>query len=464
MGLAAAGQRARDASRGATSPACRPTVSRAWASPGCRRIGGSSAAQRAGESAHRARPRRGGRRAPGAAARQGVRGVSGAARPARPGGRHAVGRRAADAGHRAGHDAGAQDHPARRADRGPDAAHGLADPRDRRRAAPRGRGHPPRGAERAAHAGGRRAASTSWRRAWCATTRRPPTCARTRPSSTSTWECERGHSRRPDPRADRQRPGQRHDPGAGGLGAHADLRHHGRGQLRPRRPGDAGRLRGRDHHRRHRQLLDRAARGRAGDGGVRRRAPDQHAAAAAGPRSAHHDPGHLRRLAGAAEVRAVAVGTVGPQDPGADHRPVRALLPPVPVVPAWPPRCWPAPSSARLWLFLKRGKYGIWIRATTQDRVMASAMGIPVPLGAHRGVRHRRGHGGGQRRALRAARRRHPDDGLRLHAARVHRGGGRRDGQSRRLDPRRDLHQPAGGLRLAGRQPGPGGDRLVRRR
>src|SRR5206468_10761646 len=33
-----------------------------------------------------------------------------------------------------------------------------------------------------------------------------------------------------------------------------------------------------------------------------------------------------------------------------------------------------------LWLFLQRGKYGIWIRATTQDRVMAQAMGIPVPL------------------------------------------------------------------------------------
>ena len=31
------------------------------------------------------------------------------------------------------------------------------------------------------------------------------------------------------------------------------------------------------------------------------------------------------------------------------------------------------------WLFLKYGKYGIWIRATTQDRVMAQAMGIPVP-------------------------------------------------------------------------------------
>ncbi len=31
------------------------------------------------------------------------------------------------------------------------------------------------------------------------------------------------------------------------------------------------------------------------------------------------------------------------------------------------------------WLFLKYGKYGVWIRATTQDRVMAQAMGIPVP-------------------------------------------------------------------------------------
>jgi branched-subunit amino acid ABC-type transport system permease component len=30
------------------------------------------------------------------------------------------------------------------------------------------------------------------------------------------------------------------------------------------------------------------------------------------------------------------------------------------------------------WLFLKRGTWGIWIRATTQDRVMAQAMGIPV--------------------------------------------------------------------------------------
>jgi len=33
-----------------------------------------------------------------------------------------------------------------------------------------------------------------------------------------------------------------------------------------------------------------------------------------------------------------------------------------------------------LWLFLKFGTYGIWIRATMQDRMMAQAMGIPVPM------------------------------------------------------------------------------------
>jgi branched-subunit amino acid ABC-type transport system permease component len=37
------------------------------------------------------------------------------------------------------------------------------------------------------------------------------------------------------------------------------------------------------------------------------------------------------------------------------------------------------------YLFLRYAKYGIWIRATTQDRIMASAMGIPVPW-VHTGV------------------------------------------------------------------------------
>ncbi len=35
---------------------------------------------------------------------------------------------------------------------------------------------------------------------------------------------------------------------------------------------------------------------------------------------------------------------------------------------------------AGFWLFLKHGKFGVWIRATAQDRMMAQAMGIPVPL------------------------------------------------------------------------------------
>lgn len=38
-----------------------------------------------------------------------------------------------------------------------------------------------------------------------------------------------------------------------------------------------------------------------------------------------------------------------------------------------------------LYLFLKYARYGIWIRAVTQDRVMAGAMGIPVPW-VHTGV------------------------------------------------------------------------------
>ena len=116
-----------------------------------------------------------------------------------------------------------------------------------------------------------------------------------------------------------------------------------------------------------------------------------------------------------------------------------------------------------LYLFLKYGKYGIWIRATTQDRVMASAMGIPVPLGPHRGVRDRRRDGRRLRRAVRAAGRGDPDHGCRVHAARVQRRGRGRDGQSGWVHPRRALHQPAGGVRLAGGEPLPGGHRLVRR-
>ena len=95
------------------------------------------------------------------------------------------------------------------------------------------------------------------------------------------------------------------------------------------------------------------------------------------------------------------------------------------------------------WLFLKYSKFGVWIRATAQDRVMAQAMGIPVPLGLYRRVRDRRRHGGRERRAVRADHRRRPQHGARLGAQSLHRRRGRRHGQSRRLDRRRHLRQPA---------------------
>ena len=106
--------------------------------------------------------------------------------------------------------------------------------------------------------------------------------------------------------------------------------------------------------------------------------PDRDAAAADRPRSADHDPRHLRHLAGPAELRAVAVRPGGAQDPGADHRPFHAVLSRISLVPAGD-RALSAAIIGGFWLFLKFGKYGIWIRATTQDRVMAQAMGIPVP-------------------------------------------------------------------------------------
>ena len=144
-----------------------------------------------GEPAHRPRPRRRQRGAPQAAARQGVQLFPAAGRAAQPGRRHAVRRRAADAGDRARHDAGAEDHPARRADRGADAAHGVADQRDHRRAAQGGRRHPAGRAERAADARRRASASTSWRRAPCAITAPPPRSRSTIRSSSSIWGCER---------------------------------------------------------------------------------------------------------------------------------------------------------------------------------------------------------------------------------------------------------------------------------
>src|SRR5581483_4817748 len=76
--------------------------------------------------------------------------------------------------------------------------------------------------------------------------------------------------------------------------------------------------------------------------------------------------------------------------------------------------------------------------------------------GLHRRVRARRRHGGGERRAVRAAHRREPHHGARLGAQGLHRG------RARRLGRRCDLHQLAGILCLDRGRPVGGGNRLLR--
>ena len=73
---------------------------------------------------------------------------------------------------------------------GLDAAHGVADPRDHRRAAQRRRRHPAGGAERAADAGGQPARLHHGEGRACATIARPPRSTSTTPSSSSIWGCD----------------------------------------------------------------------------------------------------------------------------------------------------------------------------------------------------------------------------------------------------------------------------------
>ena len=95
------------------------------------------------------------------------------------------------------------------------------------------------------------------------------------------------------------------------------------------------------------------------------------------------------------------------------------------------------------WLFLKYGKFGVWIRATAQDRVMAQAMGIPVPL-VYTGVfaigAAMAAASGVLFAPMAGVNHTH---GARLGAQGLHRRRGRRHGQSRRLDRGCHLHQPA---------------------
>src|SRR6185436_4513377 len=171
--------------------------------------------------------------------------------------------------------------------------------------------------------------------------------------------------------------------------------------------------------------------------------------------------GHVRRLARDPEVRPLAVGPVGPPDQRAGPRGFQPLPSAVPLVPdrhggagrADHRRAVALPEVRQVRHLDSRDDPGSCDGAGDGD---------PGAAGLHRGVRDRLGDGGGQRRAVRSVRRCDPDDGIRLHPARVHRGGRRRDGEPRRVDPGLDLRQPAGELRRDHREPGSGGDCLVR--
>ena len=105
--------------------------------------------------------------------------------------------------------------------------------------------------------------------------------------------------------------------------------------------------------------------------------PRDGSAPAARPPSLDHHPGHLRHLFGAAELCAGSSARWRARSrspsPATSRSSISTIL--VPARDRVPLGC----DHRRLWLFLKFGTYGIWIRATTQDRVMAQAMGIPVP-------------------------------------------------------------------------------------
>ena len=116
----------------------------------------------------------------------------------------------------------------------------------------------------------------------------------------------------------------------------------------------------------------------AGGRDARRGAAGCHLAAADQARSARHDPGHVRHIADPAELRAMVFRPDGAQDIRANVRAFQALLSGISVVSAGDRRPFRRRSSP-FWLFLKYSKFGVWIRATTQDRTMAQAMGIPVP-------------------------------------------------------------------------------------
>src|SRR5262245_26328264 len=264
-----------------------------------------------------------------------------------------------------------------------------------------------------------------------------------------------------DHHSDGERHRYRDDPGADRLRADVDLRHHGRGQLCPRRALHAGCLCGSGRPGDERQLLGRARRLHA-----RHRAPgcghsSDHAASAARPRSPDHHSGHLRRIACAAELRPLAVRAGGAQDPGAVHRLLHALLSRLSVV-----------SAANRGALRRHHRRLLAVPQIRKVRHLdprhhagprhGTGHGHPGAVGSHRSVRHRRRHGRCQRRAVRSAGRGQPYHGSGLDIEGFHRGCRRGHGQPRRVHCRLHLHQPAGSLCLDLGEPGAGGDRLLR--
>ena len=129
-----------------------------------------------------------------------------------------------------------------------------------------------------------------------------------------------------------------------------------------------------------RQFLARARAGRGGDrGDPRRRDADPDAAAADRARPAQHHPRHLRHFADPAELSCCGSSA---RWRARFHEPITTHFNLFYLEYPWYRLVIAGLSAAIIglfWLFLKHSKFGVWIRATTQDRVMAQAMGIPVP-------------------------------------------------------------------------------------
>ena len=179
-------------------------------------------------------------------------------------------------------------------------------------------------------------------------------------------------------------------------------------------------------------------------------------------RPPHDDPGHLRHLARPPEVRDLAVGADGPSDPGARDGPVRALLPAVPLVPhpdrrpvrRHHRRALPVPQARQV-RRLDPGDHAgpgdgarRWASRCRSCTRRCSPSAPPWPRRA----------ASSSARSAASPRTMGVDFTLRAFIVVVVGGMGNLGG----LDPGRDLHQPARGLRRAGGQPGPGRHRVLR--